>query len=66
MMILMDGLSQMCLKCQYEAKNYTLKEAKDLNWWNIALGETNRDGQKFKEGCGAGKHHGYGMVYVHS
>jgi len=31
MMILMDVLSQMCLKCQYEANNYTLKEEKVLN-----------------------------------
>ncbi len=43
----------MCLKCQYEAKNYMFKESKVLNWWNIAiklaLEETNRDGQKLKE-----------------
>jgi len=56
MMILMDVLSQMCLECQYEAKNYTLKEAKVLNWWSIviklALKETNRDGQKLKEKVG--------------
>ncbi len=53
MMILMDVLSQMCLECQYEAKNYTFKEAKVLNWWSIAiklaLEETSRDGQKLKE-----------------
>jgi hypothetical protein len=53
MMILMDALSQMCLECQYEAMNYTLKEEKVLNWWSIAmklaLEETNRDGQKLKE-----------------
>lgn len=36
MMILMDVLSQMCLKCQYEAKNYTFKEAKAFNWWRFA------------------------------
>jgi hypothetical protein len=53
MMILMDALFQMCLECQYEVMNYTLKEEKVLNWWNIgiklALEETNRDGQKLKE-----------------
>jgi hypothetical protein len=31
MMILMDVLSQMCLKSQYEANNYMLKKAKVLN-----------------------------------
>ncbi len=53
MMILLDDLFQMCLQCQCEAKIYTLKEAKVLNWWSIAiklaLEETNRDGQKLKE-----------------
>jgi hypothetical protein len=53
MMILMDVLSQMCLECQYEAKNYTLKEDKVFNWYNITIKlapkETNRDGQKLKE-----------------
>jgi hypothetical protein len=53
MMILMDALSQMCLECQYEVKNYMFKEAKVLNWWSIAiklaLKETNRDGQKPKK-----------------
>jgi len=52
MMILMDVLSQMCLECQYETKNYTLKEAKVLNWWSIAIKltlETNRDGKELKE-----------------
>ncbi len=52
-MILMDVLSQMCLECQYEAKNYMFKEAKVLNWWSIAiqlaLEETNKDGQKLKK-----------------
>ncbi len=53
MMILMDDLSQMCLECQYEAKNCTFKEVKVLNWWSIviklALEETNRDGQKLNK-----------------
>jgi hypothetical protein len=31
MMILMGVLSQMCLKCQYEAKTYMLKEIKVLD-----------------------------------
>jgi hypothetical protein len=48
MMILMDDLFQMCLECQYEANNYTFKEAKFLNWWSIAikliLEEINKDG----------------------
>jgi hypothetical protein len=52
-MILMDTLSQTCLECQYEAKNCTIKEAKVLNWWSIAiklvLEETSRDGQNPKE-----------------
>jgi hypothetical protein len=47
-MILMDVLFQMCLECQYEAKNYMLKEPKALNWWSIiiklAVEKTSRDG----------------------
>jgi hypothetical protein len=53
MMILMDALFQMCLECQYEAKNYTFKEAKVLNWWSItiklALEETVRMGKNSKK-----------------
>jgi len=37
MMILMDVLFQMCLKCQYEAKTYMFKERKVLDWCSIII-----------------------------
>ncbi len=53
MMILMDVLFQMCLKCQYEAKTYMFKERKVLDWCSIiiklALDKASKDGQKLKK-----------------